>query len=156
VALLYPCAGNCRDYWVVLANLPRHTILSTLKMTELLDVQLDNDHYVVTFRDADGTFDVSLSAQGAAVLIAALAQAVVNRAEPNRPATAWLQWPTMAQTSEVSFDIDSLGAGVVGMAIKLPGLMPIKVEIPPDSAHQVAFALSEAANKSQIPEIGKN
>ena len=125
-------------------------------MTELLDVQPDNDHFVVTFREADRAFNVSLSAQGASILIAALAQAVVDRAEPNRPDTAWLKWPTTAHSADVSFDIEALEAGVVGVAIKLPGLMPIRVDIPTESARQVAFALSEAAEKSQIPETGRN
>jgi len=125
-------------------------------MTELLNVQAGDDRLLVTFRDERGTFDATLTAQSASVLIAALAQAIVDTAEPNQPETAWLQWPSTARSANVSFDIESLGEGLVGIAVKLPGLLPIMLEIPPDSARQVAFALSEAADKSQIPETGKN
>ena len=123
-------------------------------MTELLNVQFEDDQYVVTLADADRTLEISLSAKSASVLIAALAQAIVDRAEPNRPDTAWLAWPTTARSAEVSFDIEATEPDVVGVAIKLPGLMPIRIEIPPDSARHVAFALSEAADKSQIPDTG--
>jgi hypothetical protein len=126
-----------------------------MQMAELLSLEADGDRFVIAFRDGNGTFNVSLSAQTASTLIASLAQAIVDRADANRLATEWLKWPTTARSGEVSFDVDSIGPGAVGMAVKLPGLLPITVEIPLESARQVAFALTEAANKSQIPEIGK-
>jgi hypothetical protein len=124
-------------------------------MTDLINVGAGQGTFVMTLRDDTGTFDVALSAQTAFVLIAALAQAIVSSAEPNKPETAWLQWPATARSSDVSFDIDAIGPETIGIAVKLPGLMPITLEIPPESARQVAFALTEAANKTQIPETGK-
>jgi hypothetical protein len=122
-------------------------------MTELVDVRPDSDRYVVKLRDAGKAFEISLTAQSASLLIAALAQAVVDGAEPNRPNTAWLSWPTLARSAEVSFDVEAIDSGLVGMAVKLPGLMPIRIEIPSESARQLAFALTDAADKSQIPKI---
>src|SRR5690348_4012971 len=100
-------------------------------MAELLNLEADNDRFVIAFRDETGTFTVALSAQSASTLIASLAQAIVDRADANRPAIEWLKWPTTARSNEVSFDVESIGPGAVGMAVKLPGLLPIIVEIPP-------------------------
>jgi len=125
-------------------------------MTDLINVRSDDGTFVLTLRDEVRAFDVVLSTQTASVLVAALAQAIVSSAEPNKPETAWLQWPTTARSSDVSFDIDAMGPDIVGIAVKLPGLMPVTLEIPADSARQVAFALTEAADKTQIPETGKS
>jgi len=125
-------------------------------MTDLINVRSDDGTFVLTLRDEVRAFDVVLSTQTASVLVAALAQAIVSSAEPNKPETAWLQWPTTARSSDVSFDIDAMGPDIVRIAVKLPGLMPVTLEITADSARQVAFALTEAADKTQIPETGKS
>ena len=109
--------------------------MAQVEMAELLNLGADDDRFVIAFRDETGTFNVALSAQTASTLIASLAQAIVDRADANRPATEWLKWPATARSSEVSFDVDSIGPEMVGIAVKLPGLLPIIVEIPPASAH---------------------
>lgn len=78
----------------------------------------------MVFGEDGHDFDVSLSVQTAALLIAGLAQAAINRAEPNQPNTPWRRWPPLVQSADVSFDIDTLGNILVGMAIKLPDLCP--------------------------------
>lgn len=122
-------------------------------MAYVVEIRAQDDRIVVVFGEDGHDFDVSLSVQTAALLIAGLAQAAINRAEPNQPNTPWRRWRPLVQSADVSFDIDTLGNILVGMAIKLSGLMPVIVEIPPDAARQVAFALNDAAERSRAPEI---
>src|SRR5215475_7489279 len=100
-------------------------------MVQLVDIRRDEKQITAVFDDQGRTLNVELSGPTAALLVAGLAQAVIDTSEPNRPETAWLQWPPAARSSDVSFDIDAIGDGLVGVAIKLPGLMPVVVEIPP-------------------------
>ncbi len=118
-------------------------------MAELVDVRLDGEQTIMVFREGEQLLELTVSGQAAANLVASVAQNIVDRAPSNAPGVQWLQWPQMARSSEVSFDIEAIDSETVGIAVKLPGLLPVTLEIPAGSAHAVADAIHKAADESE-------
>ena len=123
-------------------------------MTEFVDMRIDVDRLIVTFREDGRLFEVPLTAQTAATLVASLSNAVVDLASPNPPGLPWLRWPQLARSADVSFDIEMTAPDVVGIAVKLPGLLPLILEIPPSSAREVAGAIYKAAEDAERAHDG--
>lgn len=117
-------------------------------MAELVDVRPDGEQTIIVFREGGQLLELTISGQAGANLVAGLVQAIVDRAPSNEPGVEWLQWPQMARSSEMSFDIEAIDSELVGIALKLPGLLPVTLEIPMDSAHAVADAIHKAADES--------
>jgi hypothetical protein len=118
-------------------------------MTELVDMRIDADRLIVTFREDGRVFEVPLSVQAAATLVASLSSALVDLAPANPPGIPWLRWPQLARSADVSFDIEMTAPDIVGIAVKLPGLLPLTVEIPPAAAREVAGAIHKAAEDAE-------
>ena len=123
-------------------------------MAELIDVRLAGDQTIIVFREGEQLLELAVSGQAAANLVAGLVQNIVEQAPSNAPGVQWLQWPQMARTPEVSFDIEAIDSEMVGIAVKLPGLLPVTLEIPPGSARAVADAIHKAADESERLKSG--
>jgi hypothetical protein len=123
-------------------------------MTELVDVRIADDQMIMVFRDGERLIEVSVSTQTGANLIAGLMQTIVDLAPSNAPGVRWLEWPQMARSAEVSFDVEAIDSEMVGIAVKLPGLLPVTLEIPPGSARSVADAMVKAADESERFQSG--
>ena len=118
-------------------------------MAELVDVRQAGDQTIIVFRDGVTLLEVAISGQTGANLVAGLAQAIVDGAPSNAPGVEWLHWPQMARSAEVSFDIEAIDSELVGVAVKLPGLLPVTLELPAGSARAVADAIHKAADDSE-------
>ena len=118
-------------------------------MSELVDMRAAGDQVIVVFREGERLVEVMVSAQTGANLVAGLMQTIVDLAPSNAPGIKWLEWPQMARSSEVSFDIEAIDRELVGIAVKLPGLLPVTLEVPPGSARAVADAILKAADESE-------
>jgi hypothetical protein len=118
-------------------------------MSDLVDLRVAGDQVVLVFEDSGRAFEVTVSVQTGVMLVTRLSQGIVDLSPPNPPGVRWLGWPQMVKSSDVSFDIESVGDRTVGIALKLPGLLPLTVEIPADSARQLVHAISTAANESE-------
>lgn len=124
-------------------------------MTVLVNLRLTDDRAIIVFDDGGRLVELSISAQTAATLVAELSRAVITLSPPNPAGVQWLSWPQMVRSSDVSFDIEAVAYGIVGIAVKLPGFLPLTVEIPSDSARAVAAAILEAADEGDRPKLGR-
>ena len=123
-------------------------------MAELVEVRPAGEQTVIVFREGAQLLELTISGTAGANLVAGMVQAIVDRAPSNDPGVEWLKWPQMARSGEVSFDIEAIDSEMIGVAVKLPGLLPVTLEIPPGAAHAIADAIHKAADDSERLQRG--